>query len=80
MQMRTTLQIDDDVLGAAKELAARERKTAGKVISELARRGIHAHDGRKTKKIINGFEIFPADDRVVTPQLVQKILDESAEA
>jgi len=31
--MRTTLDIDDDVLQAAKELARRERKTAGAMIS-----------------------------------------------
>ena len=29
---------------------------------------------------MNGFELLPADDRVVTPQLVQKILEESSEA
>ncbi len=38
--MRTTLDIDDDVLRAAKELARRERKSAGRVLSELARRGM----------------------------------------
>ena len=35
--MRTTLDIADDVLQAAKERARREKKTAGEVISELAR-------------------------------------------
>ena len=38
--MRTTLEIDDDVLFAAKEIAARERKTAGKIVSEIFRRGL----------------------------------------
>ena len=42
--MRTTLDIDDDVLQAAKELAAAEKKTAGQVISELARKGL-THPG-----------------------------------
>jgi len=78
--MRTTLEIDDDILGAAKELARREKKTAGKVISELARSGIQTHRGKTIQKIRNGFEILPAGDRVVTPQLVQKILEESSEA
>jgi hypothetical protein len=36
--MRTTLDISDDVLFAAKELAQREKKSLGQVISELARR------------------------------------------
>lgn len=78
--MRTTLDIDDDILGAAKELALRTKKTAGKVISDLARRGIQQHRGKSTRKILNGFEILPADGRVVTPQLVQKILEEFSEA
>ena len=38
--MRTTLDIDDDVLEAVKERAAREKKSAGTVLSELARLAI----------------------------------------
>ena len=38
--MRTTLDIDDDLLAAAKELARRERKSAGQVVSELMRKGL----------------------------------------
>ena len=36
--MRTTLDIADDVLFAAKEIARREKKPVGQIISELARR------------------------------------------
>ena len=36
--MRTTLDIADDVLFAAKEVAKREKKPLGAVISDLARR------------------------------------------
>lgn len=78
--MRTTLEIDDDILGAAKELAAREKKTAGKVISELARKGIDAPRTKTTRKVVNGFEVLPKGDRVVTSQLVQKIIEDSGEA
>jgi hypothetical protein len=77
--MRTTLEIDDDVLAAAKELATRENKTAGKLISELARRGLHGHHDSLSTKRRNGFEILPAADRIVTPELVQKLLEESIE-
>lgn len=35
--MRTTLDIDDDVLNAAKQLAKKRNSTAGEVISGLAR-------------------------------------------
>jgi hypothetical protein len=38
--MRTTLDIDDDILQAAKEMARAEKKTAGQVLSELARKGL----------------------------------------
>ncbi len=38
--MRTTLDIDDDILQAAKELGRAEGKTAGQVLSELARKGL----------------------------------------
>ena len=50
--VRTTLNIADDVLLAAKELGKRERKSTGRVISELARRALlrsevpHAAEGR----------------------------------
>ena len=36
--MRTTLDTDDDILQAVKELARAEGKTAGRVLSELARK------------------------------------------
>jgi hypothetical protein len=38
MTMRTTLDIADDVLFAAKEVSKREKKPLGQIISELARR------------------------------------------
>ena len=38
--MRTTLDIDDDVLQAAKELGGLQKKTAGQILSELARKAL----------------------------------------
>lgn len=43
--MRTTLDIDEDVLAAAKELARAEGKTMGEVISDLARKGLTSPGG-----------------------------------
>jgi hypothetical protein len=37
--MRTTVDIADDVLFAAKEIAKRDKKTLGEVLSELSRKG-----------------------------------------
>jgi hypothetical protein len=73
--MRTTLDIDDDVLLAAKELAAARKKTAGKVISELAREAIRGT--RKAEgKVKNGFELLPPGGAIVTSELVDKLLEE----
>ena len=38
--MRTTLEIDDDILQAAKDLAQSRGSTAGRVISDLARQAL----------------------------------------
>jgi len=40
LMMRTTLDIEDDILCAVKSLAKRERKSAGQAIPELARKGL----------------------------------------
>lgn len=77
--MRTTLDIEDDVLQAAKEIAAKERSTAGLVLSRLARAGLRGTDqtpmgGAKTR---HGVPIFPArPGEVVTLEHVQKLMDE----
>jgi len=47
--MRTTLDIEDDVLQAAKELAQRDGGTAGQVISRLARRGLASPPAKSGK-------------------------------
>ncbi|MEQ8484688.1 MAG: hypothetical protein RIB46_10015 [Pseudomonadales bacterium] len=40
--MRITLDIDDDVLEAARALAAADERPLGEVVSDLARRGLTA--------------------------------------
>jgi hypothetical protein len=40
--MRTTLNIDDDVLQAAREIAKRERRSVGAVISDLIRKALES--------------------------------------
>jgi hypothetical protein len=54
--MRTTLEIDNAVLAAAKEIAETENKTAGAVISELARKGLSQTSQVATHK--SGFPTF----------------------
>ena len=38
--MRTTIDIDDDILQAAKELAAAHKMTVGEMVTELIRKGL----------------------------------------
>ena len=75
--MRTTLDIDDDILRAAKELAAGQKKTAGKVLSELARIGLRG-GRRKEGRSRNGFAVLPSRGGIVTVELVEKLLEEDA--
>lgn len=55
--MRTTLDIDEDVLQAAKELAAMRSTSAGKVLSELARRGLQRE--APEVPVRNGVPVMP---------------------
>jgi hypothetical protein len=71
--MRTTLAIDDDVLTAARKLAATQQKSVGEVISALARRALHpAETGRKTR---NGVPLLPTIPNAarVTSKLVRQL-------
>ena len=76
--MRTTLDIEEDVLFAAKDLARREKKTAGQVISDLARKGL-AGAGALTAhepKAISGFRPFPKEGRIVSNDLINKLRED----
>ena len=54
--MRTTLDIDDHVLAAAKEIAQRERSSAGQVISRLVRLALTARaDAQPSAPTVGGF-------------------------
>lgn len=54
--VRTTLDIDEDVLNAAKELARAQRSTAGRVISELVRKALQPTG---TARVRNGVPLLP---------------------
>jgi hypothetical protein len=76
--MRTTLDIDEEVLAAAKELARRERKTTGQVLSDLARRALTgagiAHAAEEPAAV-NGFKPFPARGPLVTNDVIDRLRD-----
>lgn len=72
--MRTTLQIDEDILCAAKSLAKVERKTMGKVISELARKSLAPRTDKDTHR---GFPVFQVSSDIapITLETINQALD-----
>lgn len=76
--MRTTLDIEDDVLQAAKELAQREGTTAGRIISVLARLGLSAPRSNtpSSPKMRGDVPLLPSRGEVVTLEHVRQLLDQ----
>ena len=85
--MRTTLDIADDVLFAAKEMAKREKKSLGQIISELARRAFVGagasdlgHTPPNTPQVserLASYGIHPLPKRggIVTNELIDRLRD-----
>ena len=72
--MRTTLDLDDDVIAAARELATEQRRSLGSVVSELARRGltparVDTEDGLPVIRV-------PSGSPAITAAMVRRALDE----
>ena len=74
--MRTTLDLDEDVLQAAKELAVVHRVTAGKMVSNLVRKALTPTG--PVPKVRNGVPLLPnrPGSRIVTMKLVNELRDE----
>lgn len=81
--MRTTLDIDEDVLGAAKELAKRMNLPAGQVVSQLLRRVLTGQEVKQATSLqtdaasgaVTGFWPFPTGRAVVTNDTVNRLRD-----
>ena len=71
---RTTLDIDDDVMAAARDLASGGGRSIGAVISDLARRGLTPAriDATGRFPVI----LSPPDAPAITPEMVRRGLDE----
>lgn len=84
--MRTTIDIDDDILATAKEIAKKERVSTGAVVSRLARSGFYADrvaaQSAKSSEIEtriktrNGVPVFPPTGSIVTDQSVRQIRED----
>jgi hypothetical protein len=75
--MRTTINIDDDVLAAAKSLARAKSLPLGRVLSDLVRRGLTSPT-RVPPRPESGFPVFdvPEGSRAITLEDVKKLEDE----
>ena len=73
--MRTTLDIDDDVLQTAKELAVLRKTTTGQVLSDLARKALEPDPAIRTR---NGVPLLPHRPGAprITVEDVERLLDE----
>lgn len=74
--MRTTLDLDEDVLLAAKEMAALRRTTAGKILSELARQALRP--AKESPALRNGVPLLPStpEERPVSMEMVNRLRDQ----
>ena len=73
--IRTTLDIEDDVLLAAKEIARQKGMTVGRVLSDLARKPLTREPSVMKK---DGLPLFPVqpDAGIVTLELANQLRDE----
>ena len=80
--MRATLEIDDDVLEAVKLLGRQTGRTAGAVLSELARRALTSAaavpKSGKSARGVGGFAPFESRGGVVTNDLIDRLREHAA--
>jgi hypothetical protein len=75
--MRTTLEIDDDVLQAAKEMARIRNQGIGRAISDLARRGL-APEAAPIIEMEDGIPVWKHGPGAipVTSEMVRNLADD----
>ena len=77
--MRTTIDIDPDVLNAAKDIARHRHVAVGRVVSSLMREaltgGAAKCEASPADLSVAGFEPFPDRGVVVTSELIDQIRD-----
>ncbi len=77
--MRTTLNLQEDALIAARNVAQRERLSLGDAVSALIRRGACAPDtgaAAAALPVLRGrFALLPVRDEVITPQHIRTLME-----
>ena len=78
--MRTTLDIDEEVLRADKELARQQGRSIGQVLSDLARQGLRgaaAPSSTDTSESFYGFRPIAATGNPVSNETIDLLREES---
>ena len=78
--MRTTVDIEDDILAAAKEIARRGKVSVGRVLSRLARHGLTQSPVPNTTLepatiAVHGFRPFPSRGTIVSNEFIDQLRD-----
>jgi hypothetical protein len=73
--MRTTLDLDEDILGIARQLAAQRKQSAGRVISDLVRQALMPKKRPRMRNGIPQFEPKPGA-KPPTLDLINQLRDE----
>lgn len=76
--MRTTLSLDDDVLLAVKERARREKRSAGEVLSDLARQALTGQLPDSPREQ-HGFAPLPPRGAAVSNALIDRLREDEPE-
>ena len=76
--MRTTVEIDDDMLQTAKELAEGHGRTAGQMVSELIRKALQTK-GASKRAVKNGVPLIrrKPGSPLMTMALVNELRDDA---
>ena len=78
--MRTTLNLDDDVLAVVRERARRERRSVGEVLSELARQALTGREpAAPAAAEFHGFRPLPHRGKLVSNDLIDQLREDEPE-
>jgi hypothetical protein len=76
--VRTTINLDEDVLLAVKERARRQRRTAGEVLSDLARQALSG-GAAPARERVHGFRPLPHRGPPVSNALIDRLREDEPE-
>lgn len=78
--MRTTVNLDDDVLAVVRERARRERRSVGEVLSDLARQALTGREpAAPVEAEFHGFRPLPHRGRLVSNDLIDQLREDESE-